>query len=70
MDVQALIALEADQCGAEQVCHRLGHLRLSHAGFTFEKDGARQLLAEVKGCRQAAVCDVPALSEPILEGIN
>ena len=69
MDIQPLVALEADQCRAEQVRHRLGHLRLSHAGFPFEKDGARQLLAEVEGCRQAAIRDVPTLSELILEGI-
>ena len=57
-DVQALVALQADQLAAERLRHHLGDLGLAGAGFALEEQGALHGEREVQRGGQAAVGDV------------
>jgi hypothetical protein len=66
-DVEALVALEADQARAEDARHRLRRLGLADACFAFEQQGLLELEREEEDGREAAVGEVRLLEEPGLQ---
>ena len=60
VDVEALVALEADEPGTERRGEDLGELRLADAGLAFEEQRAAELEREEDGRRERAVGDVVA----------
>ena len=63
VDVEALVALEADQPGPERRGEHLGELRLADAGLTLEQQRPSELEREEDGRRERAVGDVVAAAE-------
>ncbi len=61
-DVEALVALQADQLSAERGGENLGDLGLADAGFAFEEQRAPKPQAQEKNRRQRAVADVGSCS--------
>src|SRR5581483_1472890 len=62
--VDALVALQPEQRGAEGARQRLGRLRLADAGFPFEQQRLGQLAGEEQRGRQDAVREVTGAVEP------
>ena len=62
-DVQAFVALEADEVGAEAGGQGAGDFGFAHAGFAFQEQGAAQLECQKDGDGEAAVGDVAAVAE-------
>ncbi len=70
VDVQALVALEADQPAAERRGENLGELGLADAGLAFEQQRAPELERQEDRGRERAVGDVVALAEVDLDGLD
>jgi hypothetical protein len=65
--VQALVALQANEIGAERGRHRTGERGLADAGLALEKQRALQAKREKQGDREAAVRDVVGRGEALLK---
>ena len=63
VDVQALVALEPDQRGAQAGREDLGELRLADAGLAFEQQRTPELEGQEDGRGERPVRDVVALAE-------
>ena len=63
VDVEALVALEPDEPGAERRREHLGELGLADAGLAFEQQRAPQLQGEEDRGRERAIGDVVAPAE-------
>ena len=70
VDVEALVALEADEPGAEGRREDLGELGLADAGLALEEQRAAELEGEEDRRRERAVGDVVALAEVVLDGLD
>ena len=57
-DIQPLVALQADQFGAEPGGQHLGDLGLADARLALEQQRPAQRDRQVDGCREAAVSNV------------
>src|SRR5487761_98603 len=65
-EVDALVALEADQAGAQHVGHHLGRLGLADAGLALDEQGLFELERQEDRGRECAVADVEAVAEALL----
>ena len=70
VDVQALVALEADEPGPERGREDLRELRLADAGLAFEQERPPEFERQEDRRRQRAVRDVVALAEVDLDGLD
>ena len=70
VDVQALVALEPDEPGAERRGEHLGELGLADAGLALEQQRAPELERQEDRGRERAVGDVVALAEVDLDGLD
>ena len=68
--VDAFVALEADQPRAKDLGHDLGRLRLADPGLAFYEERLLQLEGEKDGCRERAVADVLALAQASLDVLD
>src|SRR5436309_787725 len=68
--VDALVALEADQPRAKDLGHDLGRLRLANPGLAFYEERLLQLEGEKDGRRERAVADVLALAQASLDVLD
>ena len=66
-DVEAFVALQANQIGAERGGHRAGQRGLADAGLAFEEQRPFQAQREKQRDGEAAVRDVVRGGEPLLE---
>ena len=66
-DVETLVALQADEVGAQATRQHLGHLRLANASLTLEQERALQLQRQIDGGGEAAVGNVELFSEELLQ---
>ena len=62
-DVDALVALEPDQAGAEHVGERLRDLGLADAGLALEQQRLAERERDVQHGREPAIGEVGALAE-------
>src|SRR2546422_10422412 len=69
-EVDALVALEADQPRAQHLGHDLGRLSLADACLALDEEGLLQLEREEDGRRQGTVADVPALAQTLLDVLD
>ena len=69
-DVEALVALEADELGVEGGREHLGDLGLAYPGLALQQQRAAQLQREVDGGRQTVVGDVHVLRQELSEAID
>src|SRR5437667_5465142 len=69
-EVDALVALEADQPRAQHLGHDLGRLCLADACLTLDEEGLLQLEREKDGRRQGAVTDVAAFAQTLLDVLD
>src|SRR5437899_2450320 len=69
-EVDALIALEADQPRAQHLGHDLGRLGLANARLALDEERLLQLEREKDGRRQGAVADVAALAQTALDVLD
>src|SRR5262249_28101709 len=70
VDVEPLVALKADQSGAENFREHLGDFRLAHARLPLEKERAAELQGQEDGGREAARGAVSPLPQSRLEGVD
>ena len=66
VDVQTLVALQANQVGLQSRRQRPGNLRLANAGLAFQEKGTLQLERQENGDGQPPVGDVRLLPKQIL----
>ena len=69
-DINALVALEADEARVQQVRENLGDLRLADARFAFEQDWLVQTQREEERRRKRAIRDVAVLLQDMLNAVN
>src|SRR2546425_5620008 len=69
-EVDALVALEADQARAQHLGHDFGRLGLADARLTLDEERLLQLEREKDGRRQGAVADVAALAQTLLDVLD
>ena len=62
-DVEAFVALEADQLSIERGRENLRHLRLADAGLAFEKQRPSQSQAQENDGRERAIADIGSPAE-------
>ena len=70
VDVEPLVALEADQLGAQRRRQHPGHRGLADAGFALEEQRPAQREREIHRHRQRAVGDVALGVEPALDVVD
>jgi hypothetical protein len=61
--IEALIALETDEVGLQNLRQNLGYFRLTNAGFALEKERSTQAQAEKRRDRQATIGYVAGAGE-------
>src|SRR5437773_7821913 len=69
-EVDAFVALQADQPRAEHVGHDLGRFGLADPGLALDEQGLFELQGEVDGGRQRPVADVPPLTQTSLDVVD
>ena len=69
-EVDALVALEADQPRAQHLGHDLGRLSLADARLTLDEERLLQLESQKDGRRQGTVADVAALAQTLLDVLD
>ena len=70
VDVQALVALEADEPGPQRRGQDLGQLRLAHAGLALQQQRPPEAQGQEDGRHERAVGHVVALPKRVLQGID
>ncbi len=69
-DVDALVALQANELGVERGGQRFGDFRLAHARFAFDEQRPSELQREIDGNRQAAFADVVFPGQKLLKVVD
>src|SRR5487761_346877 len=69
-EVDALVALQADQAGAQHIGHDLGRLRLADAGLALDEQRLFELEGQEDGGREPAVADVAPLAQARLDLVD
>ena len=69
-NIEALVALQADQPAAERRRQHLGDLGLADAGLALEEQRPAHFEREIEHRRQRAVADVVGLGQQIECGVN
>src|SRR6202035_3523154 len=68
--VDALVALEADQPRAQHVSHHLCRLGLANAGLTLDEERLLELQGQKdRGC-EGSIADVVAVAKPLLDVLD
>ncbi len=67
IDVQPLVALQANEICAKHIRQHFGDLSFADASFAFEQERALQLEREINGGDESALSDVVARRERGLE---
>src|SRR5258707_15674558 len=68
--VDAFIALQADEPRAQHAGHHLRSLGLTDARLAFDEEGLGELQGEEDRRRKAAIADVLALAKPLLDVLD
>jgi hypothetical protein len=70
VEVDALVALQADQARAGRAGQRLGHLRLAHARLALDEQRLAQLAGQEHRGGQGAVGEVPLLAQGLADRVR
>ena len=70
VDVDALVALQADEARAGRAGERLGHLRLAHARLALDEQRQAELAGEEHRDGQRAVGEVALLAQRLADRVR
>jgi hypothetical protein len=70
VDVDALVALQADEARAGRLGERLGHLGLAHARLALDEQRLAELAGQEHGRGQGAIGEVALLAQRLADRVR